>query len=316
MRVPLFLCRFSGFGTLLAPADRRGAKILQRFEDADALILHRGRHLRIDLQRLIHRFVAEPVLHVLRVRAGLQQHGGVRLPETVEVEADAERLDHADRVLHRVRPDEGAILAAADEVDPVIRITWALDQVPLLIDMVFGIVWAIDEAGAALHREGPLQQAEQLGADPDRADAVIFRSGEVHRLELCAPIACRRSSTATGFVLDLTIHGDRAGLEVDIFPAQAEDLTLPEAGPVTEHQRQVGRVALREALHDPLPGRAVDVAMRVPACRLIGHRTGRRQPCIPCGVVFNVLHADRPVHGSGQPALHVGECIAGKSLVK
>ena len=129
----------------------------------------------------MHSPVAEAVLHVLRIRAGFQQHGGVRLPEAVKITVDAEPLlDHGDRVLHRVRSDIGPVFTAADEVDPVIRIARALDQVPLLIDMVLGIVRAVDEAGAALHRVGPAQQAEQLGADPDRADAVIFRSGEKH----------------------------------------------------------------------------------------------------------------------------------------
>ena len=264
----------------------------------------------------MHSPVAESVLHILRIRTGFQQHGGVRLPEAVKITIDAELLlDHGDRVLHRVRPDIGPVLAAADKVDPVIRITRALDQVPPLIDMILGIVRAVDEAGAALHRVGPAQQAEQLGADPDRADAVVFRSGEEHRLK-GRGMATRRRSSTTLLVLDLTVHGDRAGIEVDVVPGQAESLTLPEPGPVTEHQRKMGRMPLREALHDPLPGRTVDIAVRVPARRLIGHRTGRRQTCILRGVVFDVLHADGPVHGSGEPALHVGECVAGESLVE
>ena len=167
----------------------------------------------------MHSFMAESVLHILRIRAGFQQHGGVRLPEAVEITVDTEaRLDRADRVLHRVRPDEGAVLTAADEVDSVLRIARAFDQAAGLIDMVLGVVWAIDEAGAALHRVGPLQQAEELGADPDRARAVVFRRGEVHRLKGRGLTTCGRSSTAL-LVLDLTVHGDRAGLEVDILPA-------------------------------------------------------------------------------------------------
>ena len=100
----------------------------------------------------MHSPAAEAVLNVLRIRAGLQQHGGVRLPEAVKITVDAEPLlDHGDRVLHRVRADIGPVLAAADEVDPVIRITRALDQVPLLVDMVLGIVRAVDEAGAIFY---------------------------------------------------------------------------------------------------------------------------------------------------------------------
>lgn len=51
----------------------------------------------------MHSFMTESVLYILRIRAGFQQHGGVRLPEAVKITVDAELLlDHGDRVLHRL----------------------------------------------------------------------------------------------------------------------------------------------------------------------------------------------------------------------
>ena len=73
---------------------------------------------------------------------------------------------------------------------------------------------------------------------------------------------------------------------------------------------------LREALHNLLPGCTVDIAVRVPARRLIRHRAGRWEARIFCRVILYVLHTDSPVHGSGEPALYVGERVAGESLIK
>ena len=131
-------------------------------------------------------------------------------------------------------------------------------------------------------------------------------------MELYLGSTSRRKASRSYVVLRLPPDEDRASIKVYILPRQTKHLAQPHTAMVREHQRQVCRMAFREAFKDALHNIA-----RYGISRFVSKLTtvaGVRQVNVSSGTGLNPALLSCIPQGAGDDTEQTGQHVARKAL--